>query len=235
MGPAANMELQVLDGPATGFAPYDLGGRSTVSVPETNRVNNRGAGLVPALGDIDGDRRDELVVGFALDRVVHIAVLDDATAGFVGHPNVNASTPLLRVAGTNDPEGDGSGTYPSLGDWDGDGRDEIVIGFGSGSGGWMRFLDDAQAMTYDRYKGNFLRLQAGRAGSSAPDSGTTPRFGNVDGDAADELVISFGAAGAYEMQIFDDMGSSSTDIWRGGKGFIQSSDPNARWIAAPPR
>jgi hypothetical protein len=232
MGPAADMMLQVLDGPETRFAPYDLGGGSTIAVSETNRVNKRGAALVPALGDIDGDKRDELVVGFALDRVVHIAVLDDATAAFVGHPNVNSSSYLLRVAGTSDPEGYGSGTYPSLGDWDGDGLDEIVVGFGRNSGGWMRFLDDAQTMTYDRYKGNFLRLQAGRTGSSAADAGTTARFGNVDEDAADELVVSLGRPGATEMQIFDDL---ATDAQRVGTAFIESTDADARWIAAPPR
>jgi len=236
MGEAAEEHLQVLDDFASGFAPYPLNSSADglLAVPTTTRIANLGAALTPALGDIDGDGRDELVVGFARQGIRHIAILDDALSEFGAHPNVTPNLPLVRVAKNSDVDTRGGATYPALGDWDGDGMDEIAVGFGTNSDGWVAFLDDAYAREYDRYAG-FLMIPTGRPEYRTGEGSTRPAFGDIDGDGKDELIVGFGPGGSHELQIFDDMLTGGIDIVFGGMGFVSSPDPNAHWVAAPVR
>jgi hypothetical protein len=236
MGEAAEEQLQILDDLDSGFAPYSLStsAEGLLSVPVTQRIARLGAALTPALGDIDGDGRDELVVGFARQGIRRIAILDDALSEFAAHPNVTANLPLVRVAKKSDVHTRGGATYPALGDWDGDGMDEIAVGFGSNSDGWVAFLDDALAQDYDRYSG-FLMIPTGRPDYRNGEGSTRPVFGDIDGDGIDELVVGFGPGGNHELQIFDDMLTGGIDVMFGGMGFVSSTDPDSHWFAAPAR
>lgn len=234
MGAAAEEYVQVLDDQASGFAPYAMTSAPTglLAVPTSGRIANLGSGLVPALGDIDGDGRDELVVGFTASSIRQIAILDDGLAEFAAHPNVSVNLPLVLVATNSEVNPRGGGTYPALGDFDGDGLDEIAVGFGENSDGWVAILEDAGVEDYERYS-SFLMIPAGRASHRDGHGSTRPAFGNLDDDPADELVVSFGGEAAREIQIFDDMRTAGIDLWFGGQGYIVSPDPNARWIASP--
>jgi hypothetical protein len=236
MGEMAEEHLQVLDDADSGFAPYALtnSAEGLLAVPVSNRIANMGAGLVPALGDIDGDGRDELVVGFARQGIRSIAILDDGLSEFGAHPNITPNLPLVRVAKNSDVDSRGGATYPALGDWDGDGLDEIAVGFGPQSDGWIAVLDDGLAKPYDRYSG-FLMFPAGRPEYREAEGSTRPAFGDIDGDGKSELVVGFGAGGAHELQIYDDMTSGGMAVMFGGMGFVSSADSDARWVPLPTR
>ena len=238
VGMGADFEevLQVLDDHDSGFAAYSLStsAQGRLSVPVTSRIANLGSALVPTLGDIDGDGRDELVVGFARSGVRSIAILDDGLAEFAGHPRVNSSVPLIRVARPNWIDSKGGGTFPALGDWDGDGLAEIAVGFGEDSDGWVAFLDDAERMEFDRYS-SFLVIPVGREAHRSGEGSARPAFGNIDDDPAEELIVGFGGDHSHELQVFDDLVTGGMDALRGGLGFVTSSDPDSTWVPSPAR
>ncbi|MBV5273760.1 MAG: FG-GAP repeat protein [Lamprocystis purpurea] len=137
-----------------------------------------------ATGDIDGDGKDEVVIGFAPVSQSGIPggrfqILDDDFShllwGQVDWPDYNAASGETR---------------PAVGDIDGDGKDEIIIGLGQGGDGKMaifRLTDRALS-------------PIGWADINWPDYGqangeTWPALGDIDGDGRDELVIGLGSGG----------------------------------------
>jgi len=105
----------------------------------TDRRNRLKPGILasPAAGDLDGDGVDELVVA-ALDRHVYAWHLDGApVAGFpvlavdpARVASIDPTTHAVTFSGDPDDVGDGGELVvtPALGDLDGDGRPEIVVG-----------------------------------------------------------------------------------------------------------
>ena len=160
----------------------------------------------PVSCDVDGDGRDEVVVGLASGGDGWLEVLDDAAAN-------HAHLAWLRInwSAYNTANGE---TFPACGDVDGDGKAEIVVGLGQGGGGWLKAFDDASA--------GFTPL----AGTPRPDGWillgwgayqntqgeTHPAIGNLDGDAAEELVIGLGNGGKGWVRLLDDAGSGFTAL-----------------------
>ena len=184
----------------------------------------------PALGDIDGDGRDELVVGLGpfpgANRGGWFVAFDDDQ-----DPSASVSLPVLRWfripwQAYNESNGE---TRPSCGDIDGDGRAEIVVGLGgkhtgtTSGGGFVAVFDDLVA------GGGFLRWRlAGWSAYNTAVGATRPAAGDIDGDGKAELVVGFDAypqAGGW-MQVIDDLTTGLAHVrWLR----LDWSGYNSRW------
>lgn len=223
--------VQIFDDVSTGFAPM-ASARSNaegyMQVPVPNKF--RGS-TFPALGDIDGDGRDELVVGLSEVRGGLIVVLEDSTAGFAIHEVNRTGSPWIQVEPSATASMSGGTTVPTLGDIDGDGRDEMAVGFGSGSRGRVAILDDAVA-GYPKTREQTFVLVTGRTAYQAGEGAARPAFGDVDGDGAEELVVGFLGTADHEVQVFDDLAGLLRPMGGDG-GFVASSDAAATVYPAP--
>ena len=149
-----------------------------------------------ATGDVDGDGRDEIVVGQGTYRLNggRFAVFDDAQAG-------HKLLYVKRVPWAAYNAYDGA-VRPACGDLDGDGTDEIVLGFSPfpGQGGYVAVY--RQLLGGEQWQ--WLRLPWSTY--NAASGGTRPACGDIDGDGRAELVVgldSFPTWGGY-CAIFDD-------------------------------
>lgn len=144
----------------------------------------------PAAGDLDGDGRDEIVIGLDQGGEGWIFLMDDASTGFApwagtGWYQWTTWAPFVAAGGAS---------YPALGDLDRDGRDELVIGLGAGGSGWLMLLDDATS-GFRPYGTQSGWLRAASAGT------THPAVGDLDGDGRVEIVV--GSDGTT-VRLFDD-------------------------------
>jgi len=161
-----------------------------------------------ATGDIDGDGRDEIILGLGpVDGNPSIPggwfeVLDDDYT-HLAWGRVNWS-PYNSANGES---------WPACGDIDADGKDEIIIGLGSypAKGGYFEVFD------YDA--ANLVHKAWGRVSWSPYNSAngeTRPACGDIDGDGRDEIIIGLGsypAKGGY-FEVFDyDTGSCTHKAW----------------------
>ncbi|MFH1076210.1 MAG: hypothetical protein V1753_05125, partial [Pseudomonadota bacterium] len=157
----------------------------------------------PAAGDVDGDGKDEIVVGLGkiiADETISTSgvfcLFDDDFAklswGQVDWPDYNQANGETR---------------PSCGDLDGDGIEEVVIGLGNGGQGlveiitWIAgaFSGSAWAsINWDDYK-----LACGE---------TRPFCSNIDQDIKDEVIVGLGLSGNGRMVLFDDASAGFSSL-----------------------
>jgi hypothetical protein len=151
----------------------------------------------PACGDVDGDGKDEIIIGLGSYSANGgwFEIFDDASAGY-------AHLEWMRASGTDYNSSNGE-TRPACGDVDGDGKDEIIIGLGSypAEGGWFEVFDDASAGY-----AHLARLRVSWSKYNSSNGETWPTCGDVDGDGKDEIIIGLGSYSANGgwFEIFDD-------------------------------
>jgi hypothetical protein len=168
--------------------------------------NNTNGETRPACGDVDGDGRDEIVVGLGQGSGGYFEVFDDALAGYA-----HLTWPRVGWGSYNSANGE---TRPASGDVDGDGRDEIVVGLGQGSGGYFEVFDDALA--------GYAHLAWPRVRWGSYDSAngeTRPTCGDVEGDGRDEIVVGLGQGAGGYFEVFDDASA----------GYAHMAWPRVHW------
>jgi hypothetical protein len=147
--------------------------------PEYIRLNGE---MRIAAGDIDGDGRDEIVVGLG-------RVKDDPGIPGGYFAVLDADFSLIAWGQVEWPEYNeiNGETRPACGDIDGDGIDEIIIGLGPGAQGRMavfKFVDNR--LEHVRW------LQTGWQDYNRANGETRPACGDLDGDGKDEVIAGLG-------------------------------------------
>jgi hypothetical protein len=151
-----------------------------VDWPEYNRLNGE---MRIATGDIDGDGRDEIIVGLGPVKDApgipggYFIVLDDDYS-VMGWGQVEW-TEYNAINGE---------TRPACGDLDNDGMAEIVMGLGSGGEGRLEvFKLDGFQIKHVKW------LQTGWQDYNMANGETRPACGDLNGDGKDEIVVGLGA------------------------------------------
>lgn len=224
--------VQVFDDLSTGFTPMATARSNAAGFMQIPVPSKFQGSIFPAIGEIDGDDGEELVLGMSQIKYGLIVVLDDAMEGFAIHPAVlRMGRPWIQVEPSATSLMSGGVTVPALGDVDGDGLDEMAIGFGRGSRGRVALLDDAVA-GYPTSREGTLILTTGRSSYQKAEGAARAAFGDVDGDGVEELVVGFLGDADHEVQVFDDVSRQLRPIGSNG-GFVASVDRTATIYPAP--
>ncbi len=159
----------------------------------------------PACGDIDGDGRDEILIGLGPGGMGAVEVFTVS-----GNQLVHKSWYNSSWSEYNQARGE---IRPACGDINGDGRDDIVLGFGS-------VEDDSQIPggTYEILSGDGQHLAWGTVSwldYNEANGETRPVIGDLDGDGMNEIVIGLGPGGngSFEIQGSDESGRFSNQAW----------------------
>jgi FG-GAP-like repeat len=124
----------------------------------------------PAVADLDGDGRADLVMGTWRDRVQWWRNITSA-----GAPRFELADSALVVLTR------GSNTTPALADLDGDGDLDLIVGEASGQLNFYRNVGTRVAPRFDLVSDTFLGIDVGRR--------STPVLHDVDGDGAPDLLL----------------------------------------------
>ena len=208
LGGGSLASIVMLDDRDSGFQRFDGGKRGQVlTMPGMLTLGMdyaRDGAAKPVLGDIDGDGRDEIVVGRSEGGRATVSILDDAAHGFKGIEDLRSTDGLLEVVPDEAYQTDNGATEIAVGDIDGDGLDEIVVGTGVSGGSRLFVYDDAERgfkVLADSAEG----LEFGHADYNALTGALKPTLADIDGDGLPEVALGFGAGGEGQIQLLDDL------------------------------
>jgi hypothetical protein len=158
----------------------------------------------PALGDLNGDGRAEVVVG--LGQVPDNPGMAGGMFRLFGNDKKALGWGRSDWSDYNRLNGE---TWPAVGDINGDGKSEIILGLGNRGAGRV------EIMGYDPASGKF----AHKAWKRLPWSDYNEAFGetrpvarSIDDDPADEILIGLGRGGRGTMLLFDDAENKYTPL-----------------------
>jgi hypothetical protein len=160
----------------------------------------------PVLCDVDGDNKYEMIVGLGQGSDGWLEIKDDVDTNFIRLAWLRINWPDYNTLNGE--------TFPACGDLDGDGKDEIAVGLGSGGGGWIQVFDDAETgyapLAGTPMSGGWVRLNWSHYNTNYGE--IHPAIANVDSDESEELVLGLGQGGEGWLQVLDDAGNGFVNI-----------------------
>jgi hypothetical protein len=170
-----------------------------------------------ATGDIDGDGKDEIVIG--LGPVSGNSSIPGGWFEVLDDNYSHLAWGRVDWSAYNSANGE---TWPACGDVDGDGKAEIIMGLGAypANGGWFEIFDyEAGSVTHKAWK------QVNWPSYNSQNGETRPATGDIDNDGKDEIVVGLGSGGLGWIEIFDDASSGYSHLkWHQ----VQWSDYNTQ-------
>ncbi|MGD2047676.1 MAG: FG-GAP-like repeat-containing protein [Gemmatimonadota bacterium] len=148
------------------------GGATSPSLAWDGRLDGLGAGYhrIPAFGDLDGDGDADAIVGTWLDRLSFYR--NGGTDGSVRLELVDSASATLTR---------GRNAAPALGDLDGDGDLDLVVGESSGQLGYYRNDGGPSAPRFTLQDDGWLDVDVGRR--------SFPVLEDLDGDGDLDLLV----------------------------------------------
>ncbi len=159
----------------------------------------------PTCGDLDGDGKDEILIGLGQGGMGTIEVFSVVDNQLKHHSWMNSTWSEYNQAMGE--------VRPSSGDLDGDGKDDVIIGFGP-----LADNPEIPGGTYEVLSGNGEHMAWGEVGWSdynQLNGESRPVVGDLNGDGKNEVIIGLGAGsnGAFEIQSLNDDGNLSNQAW----------------------
>ncbi|HHW87078.1 MAG TPA: cadherin-like domain-containing protein, partial [Chloroflexi bacterium] len=175
---------------------------------EASRVLN----LSVATGDLDGDYRDEIVLGFDHERPDNDGYSDVITVRTYAVDLNNAAAPIVQRNQWINSQGQTPNLKVAAGDTDADGLDEVVVAYERTSYGLTLHTLDAEASVvlehnYIQSSDNFRTMARSLALDAA----------DLDGDGRADIVAAFRDAGSW-LQVI-----RATDVITAGFGLQVAS------------
>lgn len=208
LGAGSAVSMMMLDDRDSGFRRIKVGYRgrllSLPSILTLGMEYAQNGASKPVLGDIDGDGLDEIVVGRSEGGRGTVSVMDDAQHDFQIMAQLRDAIGLLEVVPDVEYQQSDGSTEVAVGDVDGDGLAEIVVGTGASGGSRLYVYDDAER-GFEALADSASGLEFGHAASGTLSGVLEPSLGDIDGDGLPEVALGFGEGGEGRIQLLDDL------------------------------